>query len=130
MKIYIAAPFEKTEHVKEIHRMFMREGHQISADWTLHKPLKPYDQNPEMCMEYAIEDMDGVLNSDIFVVIATGNSTGHKIELGAAIASRLLRGKPKIYMVCKRESIFHFHPAINHRESIKEVLEEINRGEV
>ncbi|MFA4820399.1 MAG: hypothetical protein WC613_05590 [Candidatus Aenigmatarchaeota archaeon] len=74
--------------------------------------------------------MDGVLDSDVFIFLASGDSTGHKVELGAAIASRLLRGKPKIYMVCDRESIFHFHPAINHRESIKEVLEEISRGEV
>ncbi|MFA4820400.1 MAG: hypothetical protein WC613_05595 [Candidatus Aenigmatarchaeota archaeon] len=43
MKIYIAAPFDRKDQAKEVHRMFMREGHQISADWTTHKPLRPYD---------------------------------------------------------------------------------------
>ncbi len=72
--------------------------------------------------------MDGVRNCDVFILI-TDKGKGSKcyVELGAAILLNLLQEKPKIYIVGEQnsESIFYFHPCVNRRENIEEVLAEI-----
>ena len=103
------------------------KGHEITADWTSHKTIKPYEDNQEIAQEYSIEDIDGVRGSDIFILISDQAGTGMHTELGAAIISNLDKGKPKIYVIgdYTSRSMFYFHPSVNRRKSIKEVLDEL-----
>lgn len=127
MKIYIAARFDKKEEVRGLQKMLSEKGHEISADWTLHKPIKPYDQNQEIAASYAIEDVDGVKDCDVFILLTDEAGTGMYVELGVAILSHLQSGKPKIYAVGERisRSMFYFHPSVNRRENIGQVLKEL-----
>ena len=49
------------------------------------------------------------------------------VELGVAILSNELFGRPKVYVVGEHfnNSVFYFHPCVNRRKSFEEVLEEI-----
>jgi hypothetical protein len=126
MKIYIAARFEKREEIRELHRMLEARGHEISGDWTTHRPIKPYEAHPELAEQYAVEDIDGVKKSDVFILLTDEAGTGMYVELGAALFSNSKTGKPKIYVVGgSLTSVFHFHPAVNRRASIQAVLDEI-----
>ena len=126
MKIYLAARFDKKQEVQNLYERFQKLGHEIAADWTLHKPIKPYEDNPETAREYSIEDVDAARNCDVFILMTDEAGTGMYVELGAAISSNLEHGKPKIYAIGEHtsRSMFYFHPSVNRRRTIDEVLEE------
>lgn len=129
MKIYIAARFDKKQEVLNLYKRFQELGHEIIADWTLHKLIKPYENNPETAREYSIEDIDAARNCDILMLMTDEAGTGMYIELGAAISSNLEHGKTKIYVIGEHtsRSMFYFHPSVNRRKNIDEVLEEIEK---
>jgi hypothetical protein len=128
MKIYVAARMFEAEEVKRIYHMFEKKGHEISADWTWHKNIKPYDKNQKTAKQYAIEDMNGVVDSDVFILLTSEfPGAGSSGELGAAIMSNIKLGKPKIYVVGKDigNNFFYFHPSVRRRENIDQVLTEL-----
>jgi len=128
MKVYVAAKFNRKDEVLALFEKLKGLGHEVSFDWTVHRFIKPYDENVQTAGEYTSEDMQGVRDCDIFILL-TGEekSTGAHVELGAAILSSLERGKPIIYVVgdCDTKSMFYFHPSVKRKKSIDEVLEEI-----
>ncbi len=129
MKIYLAARFDKKQKVRDLYERFKKLGLEIAADWTLHKPIKPYENNPEVAREYSVEDIDAVRKCDVFILMGNEAGTGMYVELGAAISSNLEHGKPIIYVIGEytSRSMFYFHPSVNRRKTIDEVLEEIEK---
>ena len=69
VKIYIATKFEKKELVHELASRLESAGHTLSYDWTTHKPIKPYEENPHIAKQYSENEVNGILNSDIFICI-------------------------------------------------------------
>jgi hypothetical protein len=126
MKFYVAARFTEKGQVKKIYKHLQEKGHEITADWTLHKTIKPYDKNAAIAKSYAIEDMNGVINADVFILLTSEHTgAGSAGELGAAILSQVKTGKPKIYVVGMRmdNNFFYFHPAVIRKNTIEEVLQ-------
>ncbi|MFH1500888.1 MAG: hypothetical protein ABIE22_02980 [archaeon] len=128
MKFYISAKWQLIEEVREIYKLLKEKGHEITEDWTLHNSVKPYDKDVEISKNYAIKDMQGVLNSDVYILLSDDKGIGKYVELGAAIASNILCGKPIIYVIgsLNNQSQFYLHPSINLRKNFKEVLTEID----
>lgn len=125
MKIYVAARFTEKETVNKIYDQLRRAGHEITADWTLHKNVKPYDQNIEIVREYAIEDAEGVKAADVLLLLTSPESgSGVSTELGIAIASKELTGYPKIYVIGEyaATNAFFFHPAVEKFDTLEEAI--------
>ncbi|MBR9702288.1 hypothetical protein GOV13_05200 [Candidatus Pacearchaeota archaeon] len=128
MKIYVATTFENKEKLLEIHKKIKEMGHEIAYDWTTHKPIKPYDKNKDLAIQYSSKDIEGVDNCDIFILISNEKiSPGMHTEFGAAIFSNMKYGKPLIYVVGEHtsNSIFYFHPSVKIVDSVDEVISEI-----
>ena len=129
MKAYVAAKFERKAETLEAYEKLRKDGHTITADWTKHRAISPYEQNHETALEYTKEDAEGVMDCDVFIALGGSESlsTGVCAELGIAIAMNSMRGKPKIYLVgnLKEKTMFCHHPAVIVKKSIEEVLEEI-----
>ncbi|MCD4666931.1 nucleoside 2-deoxyribosyltransferase [archaeon] len=128
MKIYVAGKFEKKDLILDIYEKIKKLGHEVSYDWTTHKPIKPYNENKEIAQKYTQEDIDGVRDCDVFIfIIDEALGTGMHVELGAAITLSLEKGKPQIYVVGEdiSKSMFYFHQKVNQRKDINEVLEEL-----
>jgi hypothetical protein len=133
MKIYIAAKFDKQDEVSQMGEVFTQEGHVLMCDWTKDTPIaRPYDLNSESVSERAQRDLDNVRASDIFILLTEnkGGNKGMYVELGAAIDSFLEHGKPKVFVVGDYipQGFFFFHPVVNRRLTIEEVLNEIMVG--
>ena len=128
MKFYIAARFTLKEEVRKIYDLLKEKGHEITVDWTLHKPIQPYDQNKELAEEYTSEDIQGVKDCDVFVLIGDEAGTGVHTELGVAILSYLKHRKPLIYVIGENntKSMFYFHPAVEIKKDIYEVLDDLD----
>lgn len=127
MKFYIAARFGLKDEVRSMYKVLQEKGHGVIADWTEHKPIKPYGENPSLSRDYSIEDIDAVTNCDVFVIVSDEAGTGMYVELGAAIASNLKNGRPKIYVIGGNTDrvMFYFHPSVIKKATFEEVLKDL-----
>lgn len=125
--VYVAARFAKKDEVREIFLKLESLGYVPSEDWTQHKLIKPYVNNPKLSEEYAVVDINGAKNADLFILISDEAGTGMHTELGAAIANNIDYKKPDIYVIGLRNarSAFFYHPTVKRRLTIDEVIEEI-----
>lgn len=130
MNVYVAAVFEKRQEVRDVYARLRERGHTIAEDWTQHQPVKPYDQNAERSCAYAMADITAARSCDVFILLSDAAGTGMYIELGAAISSHLERGMPRVYVIGDHaaRSLFYFHPSVARRQTLDEVLDEINAG--
>ncbi len=130
MKIYIATRFERREEVSKLFQILKENGHEVSGDWTTHKPIKPFfEENKELSEEYSIEDIEAVKDSDVFILLSDAGGTGMYVELGVAILSNINLGRPKIYIVGEHNTrnMFFFHPSVNRKKDINDVIKEISK---
>lgn len=123
MKFYVAGRFSEKEKVKEINKLILDEGFELSGDWTDHIGSDDYGKTAERSREYAIEDIEAVKDCDVFALLLNEKGgTGSSTELGVALAL-----DKKIYLVGDHiaNNMFNFHPAVIHKRSIEEVLDEV-----
>ena len=128
MKVYLAARFDERERVRDMQARLRELGHEITADWTTHDPIARYGDRPEWAREYAVEDLQGVVEADVFVFLTSASvGTGTHTELGTAIREFQATGKPKVYVIGEHtaRSIMYFHPAVNRREDFDDVISEL-----
>jgi hypothetical protein len=131
MKFYIASSTSRRDEVIKLQKQIVKKGHEVAFDWpNLHPPIKPYLKNQDLAKQYAIEDVDGIKNCDVFVLLISETpGIGSTTELGMAIALFELQGKPKIYIVGNRDhlspNMFYFHPSVIYKSSFNEVLKDI-----
>jgi len=127
MKFYVAARFGLKDQVRGIYKTLQDKGHEIIADWTEHKPIKPYDENQNLSRDYSIEDIDAAMSCDVFIFISSDAGTGMYVELGAAIANNIKSGSPKIYAIGEHiaRSMFYFHPSVIRKNTLEEVFEDL-----
>lgn len=127
MKIYVAAKFEKKDLVHEIYKKIWQLGHEVSYVWTMHKNIKPYDQNQETAAVYSENEISGIAECDVFIFISDTAGTTLPMEFGAAVMLSKKSGKPKVYAVGEynSKSPWFFNPRVMRRASVEEVLNEI-----
>lgn len=127
MKFYVAGKLGRHDGVISAYEKIREKGHEVIVDWTPHKPIKPYAENPQTSREYAIEDANGSKNCDVFILISSDDGTGMYVELDLTLASNIETGKPKIYVVGEhnKRSRFFFHPSVNQKDTIEAVFEDL-----
>ena len=132
VKFYISSLFSEKERVRELYKRLEGDGHEITVDWTQHKGVRldEREEKRDMVQEYAVKDVDGVRDCDVFVILTEplGGRTQYG-ELGVAIMSFLIYGKPLIYAVGEKTNqvTFYYHPSVRRRKSFDEVLTEIEK---
>ena len=127
MKFYIASRFANKDRVLEMAGKLEELGHSWSFNWTRHQSIKPYSENKELAEQFGVDDFEGVLDADIFIILGDEAGSGMYVELGAAMASNALKGGVKIYSIGEynERTPFHFHPMVKRLESFEEVLEDL-----
>ena len=128
MKFYIAAWAGSRKMVKELMSRIEAMGHEITVDWTdlLGIPKPERDQHQEAVREVAVRDINGVLAADVLVLFSEPDDGGGRyVELGAAIASHMQRGKPEIFIVGDKtsQSLFYYHDSVIRLKTIEEVFQ-------
>ncbi len=126
MKFYIASRFARIPDVRKITETIEGMGHDVSFDWTQHKSLVPYKNNSVLAKEYAIVDVKGVLDCDVFILLTDIAGTGMYVEFGIALALNIKTGSPKIFVVGNHDNCsFYYHPNVVLKNTVEEVLEEL-----
>lgn len=127
MKVYVAAKFEKKAEVLAAYEKLKELGHTISYDWTTHKPIKPYNENPEMARVYAKNELEGIANSGAFICMPDEKGTTLFIECGAAIMASLLKKDCAVYVVGKENgrSPWFFLPNVKRVDTLDDALADL-----
>ncbi len=128
MKFYVAAYVGEAERVKAIQRRLVGLGHSLTVDWTDGTADVPdgadRDRHPEKVREIASRDMAGVRDCDAFILLSEpAEGRAKYVELGAAIASFLERGRPQVFVLGAEthQSVFFYHPAVRRVKTLEEV---------
>jgi hypothetical protein len=129
MKIYVASKFEKKDMVIDIYKQLTALGYTIAYDWTTHKPIKPYIENQELARQYSDNELKGISECDIFLMVTDENAHTMLMELGAALVKNFKTGKPLVYAIGKWNdtSPWFFNKRVKRFETIKEAIEEIKK---
>ena len=128
MKIYVAARFHEKERVKKIYTELQNKGHSITTDWTVCQTKQPYSKNFEDARACALHTIQGVKDCEVFIFLTNPEiGAGSSAELGAALLSNTLIKAPRIYVVGPYidNNFCFYHPAIEKRETIEQVLTEL-----
>ena len=127
MKFYIATRFGRKKEVREIHITLLDKGHKFLSTWVEEGQIKPYNKHLVRARKRAIESINAAKDCDVFVLLSDKEGTGMYVELGIAIMSSLLKGRPKIYIIGNypNRSMFFFHPIVKRRKNIEDVLKDI-----
>jgi hypothetical protein len=88
--------------------------------------LKPFEENLEKVRAASAHCTEGILESDIFVLISDPEGTDMYAELGVALAENTrAHGRPRIYVVGEhgRRSVMQLHPAVTHVDALQAVFQ-------
>ena len=129
MKFYIAARSGKKDVVKNIHKKLTSKGYKYLSTWTKVKNLMPYENNVRLSRSLSIKCINAAKKCDVFVLVSDQEGAGMYTELGVAMLSSSLYGKPKIYVIGDHtnRSMFFFHPLVNRLKTIDDVLLDLER---
>lgn len=127
MRFYVTGRATNYARVEQAFKDIKDRGHEITFEWTTLPMAKPYDENQERATEYAEKGITGVTDADVYIVFADKDGNGVFAEFGAALASNTIKGTPRIFAIgdMKNAAMFHYHPVIAWRSSVKEVLDEV-----
>ena len=107
MRIYIAAPWTHKADAARVASLLEAAGHTITKRWWEHREVPGYltadHSNDDELTEQALQDIDGVLTADVFVLLNYEKSEGKAVETGIALAV----GIP-IIVVGGRSNLFHY----------------------
>lgn len=107
LRIYIAAPWIEKAQMSDISARIENAGHQITYKWWDVEDTPESDLTLPILREQATNDVLGVRNADILVVLNTAKSEGKALEQGIAIA-----GNKPIIIVGRRgefsKNVFHY----------------------
>ncbi len=123
MKIYLAGKWGARIPIRKIMRELETEQkHEITHYWP---DNEDGDRSPQFLGKCAHDDIEGVRNADIVVVLMDDPEYAYRgsfTEIGAALALN----KP-VFVVCPHDeaycktNCFFWHPGIKHCSSLKEV---------
>jgi hypothetical protein len=113
MKFYIASGFHNKELVQKIAKdIQIQLGWELTYDWTQNERAETI----ETLTEIGVKEFDGVLNSDVVIVILPGGKGCHT-EMGIALGSKkllFLYDPDRILNNLNDAASFYFLPEIKH----------------
>ena len=133
MKFYLATKFQDTQAFNVLRETLEKNGHECSIDWTKHLGCKPFSEHAEVCKKQAMEDIEAIDNSDIFIMSYNGiRGVGMFYELGYATA-RLRQGRLKKIFVLghdvKNTSMFIHGDDITYVKNLTELQNKLSKME-
>lgn len=118
VKIYLAAPFNQKEVMRQYRATFLQLGYPVTSSWIdepcLSDDLAPSDYYLASAAQRNLADMD---EADILVVFP-GQGAGHHTELGYMLAFQKL-----IIVAGNRNNVFHYIPTVLHVPDLEAVLQ-------
>lgn len=124
MKVYVAAPWIRKAEAQAAAEAFEAAGHTITKKWWEHREVPGYldpaitdDALAELRLQ-CHEDIEGVRNCDLFVLLNLQTSEGKSVETGIAIVECKL-----LALVGKKSNLFHYDWNWGEYETVAECVD-------
>lgn len=127
MRCYIAAPWVNKSEALAAKQLFEAAGLEITSHWItrdsseLAEPLFGNPANEDYLCNEAVEDVEDIVQSDVFVILNLAKSEGKATELGFAYAL----GLPVILVGQRDTNIFYFLPSIFRADTVEDAIKGI-----
>lgn len=121
LSVYIASPWVRKDEARSAKDKFEAAGYKVTSHWIdHHSDAELGDPAAEQeLQEQAMEDVEDIVKSDVFIILNLEKSEGKATELGFAYTLGKL-----IILVGKRErNIFYYLPEIYQCDSVEEAIE-------
>lgn len=136
MKIFVSGQIEDVEYIRFVQDTFKKAGHVITHDWTRNETgdkmlggQQAKFDNPEEARRRATNDLQGVIDSDVYVICTSNEQPGKGmyVELGGALALASTTSSPRVYLLGdkKHASIFYFHPTVIWASSVRDIIKDL-----
>lgn len=128
MKFYVTGRSNNYEKVKEVFKKLKENGHEIVFEWTELPIVKPYNEHADEAASFAKQSVDGMVEADVYIIFAHEDGNGVYTELGSALASNVIKGKPRVLAIgleVQWSAMFNYHPSIEWFETIEDVYKEL-----
>ncbi len=123
MRVYVAGPWVDKAGALEAATALEAAGHTITKRWWEHREVPGYlnDDISSECREelmiQAMEDIAGVWNAHVLVLLNTSKSEGKSVELGLALAY-----STPIVLVGEPSNLFHYLPHVFRVDTIEAAI--------
>lgn len=139
LKVYVAGRISRQEEIRAIHEQLREAGLQITHDWTWTAAITNDQEAGEfrkreyvgMSPKYhteADDDLNAVLEADIFIILTDEHGSGIYVEMGAALAAQKIRNTPQlIYAIGPHfdRMLFYQHQAVQRAQSVEEIITDL-----
>lgn len=126
MQIYVSGPVSDTRTVRRVQDAVLAAGHELTLDWSADVSFaEGYASQLERSARMAREELDAVLAADAVLVVASRHDgRGMFVELGAALAQASRGELDHVVLVgeIRHESVFYFHPLVQHVAAVGDWL--------
>lgn len=123
MKIYLASNYHSHPEMRQVRSMLEVHGHEVTSRWI--NGGHEMGQTP-LDTIYAMEDIEDINNAEAMIFFSREQTPrqrgGRHVEFGYALALEM-----SIFVIGKKENVFHYLPKLKHFENIDEVIREINK---
>lgn len=123
LKVYIAAPWANRTEAQEAQKKFEAAGFEVTAHWITRPSTIVGDvfapENAQELTSEAVEDIEDIIKSDIFVVLNLDMSEGKATEFGFAYAL----GIPTILVGERTRNIFYYLSHVFRAKDVEQVID-------
>lgn len=128
MRIFVSAQLDDRAAVEEFQDRCRSLGHSVTQDWLNDGEVIPpgFAKSAESAGRVARDDIVGVLDADVFVILTSNEKPGKGmcVELGAALARAELGSLRYVFAVgsMNHETIFYWHPLVTRFENLEQCV--------
>jgi hypothetical protein len=125
MKFYVATKWNRKDEAKRVIAALQERGHEITHDWTEEEDSLglPDAARAEFYALCAADDVDGVLDADVMLLLHDAAARGAYVELGIALAHGVrvivVDGLGHPAETCP---IFYYLPEVRHVATMDEAI--------
>jgi len=117
LKCYIAAPWANKADALAAQEQFEAAGLEVTAHWIKHH--SDGDTSDDELAEQAVEDVNDIIRSDVFVILNLALSEGKAFEMGVAYTL----GIPVVLVGDRTRDIFYHLPNIYRADTVEAAIE-------
>jgi nucleoside 2-deoxyribosyltransferase len=127
MQVYIAAPWVNKADALIAQEKFEAAGIGVTSHWIKYHSdaVLGNPKDDQELVSQAVEDVEDIIKSDVFVILNLGKSEGKATELGIAYAL----GMPIILVGNRDINIFYYLPHVYRTDSVEKAIEGILEAE-
>ena len=115
VSVYIAGPWKCKDQARKAKQAFEEAGFKVTSHWI--DEHEDWDCE-DSAQKQAIQDIEDIINSDVFVILNLDSSDGKATELGFAYGLQL----PVILVGDRTRNIFYHLPGIIKVDTIEAAI--------